>query len=124
MKFKLILDKSKEEEVVATVHQRSLLTDQIEQLVMQHTGADRIAAYTEDGIELLPIGQIECVTVLEGKTTVAKFHNKLIPEVPDVPKTGDESKTGLWGALALISLAGAGVTAYLAFGKKHRKENK
>ena len=64
------------------------------------------------------------VTVLEGKTTVAKFHNKLIPEIPDVPKTGDESKTGLWGALALISLAGAGVTAYLAFGKKHRKENK
>ena len=64
------------------------------------------------------------VTVLGGKTTVAKFHNKLIPEIPDVPKTGDESKTGLWGALALISLAGAGVTAYLAFGKKHRKENK
>lgn len=64
------------------------------------------------------------VTVLEGKTTVAKFHNKLIPEVPDVPKTGDESKTGLWGALALISLVGAGVTAYLAFSKKHRKENK
>lgn len=64
------------------------------------------------------------VTVLEGKTTVAKFHNKLIPEIPDVPKTGDESKTGLWGALSLISLAGAGVTAYLAFGKKHRKENK
>lgn len=64
------------------------------------------------------------VTVLEGKTTVAKFHNKLIPEIPDIPKTGDESHTGLWGALALISLAGAGVTAYLAFGKKHRKENK
>lgn len=64
------------------------------------------------------------VTVLEGKTTVAKFHNKLIPEVPDVPKTGDESKTSLWGALALISLAGAGVTASLAFSKKHRKENK
>lgn len=64
------------------------------------------------------------VTVLEGKTTVAKFHNKLIPEIPDVPKTSDESNTGLWGALALSSLAGAGVTAYLAFGKKHRKENK
>ena len=76
MKFKLILDKSKEEEVVATVHQRSLLTDQIEKLVMQHTGADRIAAYTEDGIELLPIGQIECVTVLEGKTYAIDARNK------------------------------------------------
>lgn len=61
------------------------------------------------------------VNVLEGKTTVAKFYNKLIPDTPDIPKTGDESNTALWGMIALVSLAGAGVTGILyqkKFGKK------
>lgn len=64
------------------------------------------------------------VTVLEGKTTVAKFYNKLIPEIPDVPKTGDNTNIGLWAALAVISLAGAGATGFLAFRKKNGKEGK
>ena len=46
MKFKLIIDKTKEEEVAVTAHERSSLTEQIEALVMQHTGSDRIIAYT------------------------------------------------------------------------------
>ena len=61
------------------------------------------------------------VNVLEGKTTVAKFYNKLIPDTPDIPKTGDDSNTALWGMVALVSLAGAGVTVVLyrkKFGKK------
>ena len=61
------------------------------------------------------------VNVPEGKTTVAKFYNKLIPDTPDIPKTGDESNTALWGMIALVSLAGAGVTGILyrkKFGKK------
>ena len=68
MKFKLIIDNTKEEEVTATVHQRTALTDSIELLVMQHTGADRIAAYTEDDVCLLPFSQIECITIFDGKT--------------------------------------------------------
>lgn len=68
MKFKLIIDKEKEEEVVATVHSRSALTDQIESLIMQQVGSDRIAAYTEDDMKLLPFGDIECITILGGKT--------------------------------------------------------
>ena len=61
------------------------------------------------------------VNVLESKTTVAKFYNKLIPDTPDIPKTGDDSNTALWGMVALVSLAGAGVTVVLyrkKFGKK------
>lgn len=61
------------------------------------------------------------VNVLEGKTTVAKFHNKLIPDTPDIPKTGDETNTALWGIVALISLAGAGVTGFLFY--QSRKKN-
>ena len=68
MKFKLIIDNTKEEEVTATVHQRTELTDSIELLVMQHTGTDRIAAYTEDDMCLLPFSRIECITILDGKT--------------------------------------------------------
>lgn len=76
MKFKLIIDKLKDEEVVATVHEQSSLTDQIEQLVMQHTGSDRIAAYTEDDMKMLPFADIECITILEGKTYAIDASNK------------------------------------------------
>ena len=68
MKFKMIIDESKDEEVVATVHARSVLTDQIEALIMSGTGADRIPAYGEDEIKMLSFTQIECITVLAGKT--------------------------------------------------------
>ena len=66
MKFKLIIDKEKDEEVVVTVHNRSALTDEIEALISKH--ADRIPGYTEDEIKMLSVSQIECVTVLDGKT--------------------------------------------------------
>lgn len=68
MEFKLILDKTKDEEVIATVHERSTLTDEIELLVMQHKGSDRIPAYTEEDVILLKYSEIECITVLGGKT--------------------------------------------------------
>ena len=44
MKFKLIIDKTQEETVVATVHERSRFTDEMELLVIQHDGSDRDAA--------------------------------------------------------------------------------
>lgn len=68
MKFKLIVDKTQEEVVVATVHARSQLTDAIEALVRKASGADRIAAYTEDDMKLLAFAEIACITVLDGKT--------------------------------------------------------
>lgn len=68
MKFRLIIDHEKDEEVVATVHQRSALTDQIEALVMANSQTDRITAYTEDDLRILKFTEIECITVLDGKT--------------------------------------------------------
>lgn len=76
MKFSLIIDKSREEEVAVTVHARSSLTEQIEALVLQHTGSDRVAAYTEDEMKLLPFDEIECITVLEGKTYAIDTRNR------------------------------------------------
>ncbi|MBQ7123052.1 MAG: LytTR family transcriptional regulator [Oscillospiraceae bacterium] len=68
MKFKLIIDETSEEEIIATVHSRNALTDQIETLVMQYSKADRILAYTEDEMKMLPFSEIECVASEEGKT--------------------------------------------------------
>ena len=67
MKFKLIIDKEKDEELVATVHNRTALIDEIESLILKHAGADRIPGYTEDGIKMLSISEIECITVLDSK---------------------------------------------------------
>ncbi len=39
MKFKLIIDKDKPEEVVATVHTPSPLSDALEMRVLQHSGS-------------------------------------------------------------------------------------
>lgn len=68
MKFTLIIDKEKDEEVVATVHRRTALTDEIEALVLKYAGAAHIPAYTDDDMKMLAFSEIECVTVLEGKT--------------------------------------------------------
>ncbi len=76
MKFTLIIDEQKDEEVVATVHSRTALIDQIEALVLAHTGHDTITAYTDDEIKLLPIGQIECISVLDGKTYAIDTNNQ------------------------------------------------
>ena len=76
MKFTLIIDKEKDEEVVATVHARTTLTDEIEALVLKYAGADRIPAYREDDTKMLPFSDIECVTVLDGKTYAIDSKNQ------------------------------------------------
>ena len=76
MRFNLIIDKVKEEEVTVTVHERSALTEQIEALVKQHTGTDRIIAFAEDEMKQLSFADIECITVLDGKTYAIDAENK------------------------------------------------
>ena len=76
MKFTLIIDKAHEEEVVATVHNRSALIDEIEALVRSYGGSDRIPAYTEDEIKMLPVSEIQCITVIEGKTWAIDSENR------------------------------------------------
>lgn len=76
MKFTLIIDKEKDEEVVATVHERTTLTDEIEALVLKYAGADRIPTYRDDDIKMLAFSEIECVTVLDGKTYAIDSRNQ------------------------------------------------
>ena len=76
MKFTLIIDKNQEEEVVIRAHSPSILTEQIEALILAHNNRDRIAAYTEDEMRILKFSQIECITVLDGKVTAIDVSGK------------------------------------------------
>ncbi len=67
MKFRVIIDKTKEEEIVATVHQRTDLIDEIETIVFRDERADALAAYQEDEIRLLDLTDVECITAIDGK---------------------------------------------------------
>ena len=67
MKYKLIIDKNAEEEIIAIVHAPSSLTQQIENLVCNFSGADSIMGYRDDGMRKLAFEEIECITILDRK---------------------------------------------------------
>ena len=67
MRYKLIIDKNAEEEIRITVHEPSLLTQQIEDLVCRHAGRDSMMGYRDDGMRKLSFSEIECITVLDRK---------------------------------------------------------
>ena len=67
MKYRLIIDKNAEEEIVAVVHAPSALTQQIENLICSFSGTDSIVGYREDERRKLAFEEIECITVLERK---------------------------------------------------------
>ena len=67
MKYKLIIDKDAEEEIIAVVHAPSSLTQQIENLVCSYSGADCIMGYRENEMRKLSFGEIECITILDRK---------------------------------------------------------
>lgn len=74
MKFRLVIDKTKDEEVVATVHAPSDLTQKLEALVLEHSGTDKLPAYREDEMRLLAFSDIACITVQNGKTYAIDSH--------------------------------------------------
>ena len=67
MKYRIIIDKEAEEEIIAVVHAPSELTRQIENLVCAHSGTDSLLGYREDELRRLAFSEIECITVLERK---------------------------------------------------------
>ena len=67
MKYKLIIDKNAEEEIIAVVRRPSALTQQIENLVCSFSGADSLMGTREDELRRLPFSDIECITVIDRK---------------------------------------------------------
>lgn len=67
MKYKLIIDKTAEEEITVIAHGPSSLTQQIEDLVCSYSGADSIMGYRQDAMRKLSFSEIECITILNRK---------------------------------------------------------
>jgi len=74
MKYKLIIDKDAEEEIIAIVHAPSSLTQQIENLVCSFSGADSLMGYRDDEMRKLAFEEIECITVLQRKVIAIDTH--------------------------------------------------
>ena len=65
MKFTLIIDPQREEEIVMTVREETSLCAQVRQLIL---APDHLTGYKDDEIRRLSLQQIVCITVLGGKT--------------------------------------------------------
>ena len=65
MRYRLIIDKDAEEEIVAVVHGPSDLTRRIEDLVRDYSGTDSILLIGEDELRRLEFSEIECFTILD-----------------------------------------------------------
>lgn len=67
MKYKLIIDKEAQEEIIAIVHSPSALTAQIENLVCSYSGSDSILGCRDEEMRRLSFSEIECITILNRK---------------------------------------------------------
>ena len=67
MKYKLIIDKEAEEEILVIAHAPSSLTRQIEDLVNSYSGPESILGYRDDEMRKLAFSEIECITILDRK---------------------------------------------------------
>ena len=76
MKYKLVIDKDAEEEIVATVHAPSSLTQQIENLVRGFSGADSVMGCRDGELRRLAFGEIQCITVLDRKVVAIDGEGK------------------------------------------------
>jgi len=67
MKYRLMIDKTAQEEIIAIVHAPSPLTRQIENLVRSYAGRDGVMGFREDEMRKLAFEEIECLTVIDRK---------------------------------------------------------
>ena len=70
MKFKLIIDKDCEEEIVAKVHSANDFTRKIEDLVLSYVGSDYLTVQGDYEILTIKFVDIECITVIDRKLYV------------------------------------------------------
>ena len=75
MKFKLIIDKDCEEEILAKVHFANDLTRKIEDLVLSYVGENELQVQGDYELLTLNFSDIECVTVVDRKLYVIDGKN-------------------------------------------------
>ena len=67
MKYRLIIDREAEEEIVATVNAPSSLTEEIENLILRHSGSEYIMGFRDNEMRKLAFSDIDCVITEERK---------------------------------------------------------
>ena len=75
MKFKLIIEKGCEEEIVARVHSANDLTRKIEDLVLSYVGENELQVQGDYELLSLDFSDIECVSVIDRKLYVIDSKN-------------------------------------------------
>ena len=68
MIFRLNLNPKCEEEIIANVHERTPLIDEIEKLVTKDNVNDQLTGYLEDEIKILKVDEVACFFVEDEKT--------------------------------------------------------
>ena len=68
MKFRIIIDKENEEEIIARVHKKTPLMEEIEAMVSKAETVKEIVGYDDGDIKILPIKDIETFYIENGKT--------------------------------------------------------
>ena len=76
MKYKLVIDKSAEEEIIAIVHAPSALTQQIENIVCSFSGKDYIMGFRDEEMRKLAFKEVECITVIDRKVMAIDLEGK------------------------------------------------
>lgn len=67
MKYRIVIDREAEEEIIAVVHAPSALTEQIENLVCSFSGSNCLMGYRDDELRKLTFQEIECITIVDRK---------------------------------------------------------
>lgn len=75
MKFKLIIDQNQEEEIVATVKEKTKLIEYIQTLIEEND--NELIGYHDNEIIKLEIEKIECVYVQDNKTYVSYYDGRI-----------------------------------------------
>ena len=77
MKYRLIIDRNADEEIVAIVHSPSALTKEIENIIYSYSGSDNIIGYRNEEKRILVFSEIECITIINRKViAIDKCGNK------------------------------------------------
>lgn len=102
MIFKLIINRECEENICATVHERTPLIDEIEHLVLQDAAVDKVVGYEEDSIAVVNLADVELFYVENDKVIAHCGDNKSYR----IKKTLSELETILPADFVRISKSG------------------
>ena len=67
MKYNLIIDKEKDEEIIVIAHSPSALTEKIENLINEYYGKESIVGFKDDEMRKLSFSEVECITIINRK---------------------------------------------------------